>query len=145
MHARIVIGSLWIVLATCISSVQTTLGTSFTYQGQLKIAGSPASGLHDLRFRLYDALAGGMQVGPTLCVDNMSIAEGLFTVSPDFGAQFAGEARWLEIEVRANTGFDCTTLTGFTTLTPRQALTATPNAMFALNASTATTATTALD
>ena len=35
-------------------------GTTFTYQGQLNIAGSPANGLHDMVFRLYDAASGGV-------------------------------------------------------------------------------------
>ena len=57
------------------------LGTGFTYQGEVRTGGSPAMGLHDLRFRLYDAAAGGVQVGSTLCSDNVSLAEGRFTVS----------------------------------------------------------------
>lgn len=128
-------------LLTTLASAQTPLGTAFTYQGQLKDGGSPASGLHDLRFRLYDASVGGAQVGATLCVDNVSVTDGLFTVSLDFGAQFAGQERFLEIEVRADAGLDCANPAGFTTLTPRQPLTAAPNALFASNAAAASNAT----
>jgi len=116
------------------AQAQGSLGTEFTYQGRLTNAGSPASGLHDLRFRLYDALAGGTQVGMTFCADNVSVADGLFTVSLDFGAQFAGEERFLEIAVRADSGQDCTNPAGFVVLSSRQALTAAPHAAFALNA-----------
>jgi len=123
-----------LLLSAVSASAQTPLDTAFTYQGQLKDGGSPANGLHDLRFRLYDAAVGGTQVGPTLCVDNVSVTDGLFTVSLDFGAQFAGEERFLEIDVRADTGLDCSNPAGFVLLTPRQALTAAPNALFALNA-----------
>jgi len=105
------------------------LTSAFTYQGQLRDAGNPAGGLHDLRFRLYDALEGGGQVGATFCADDVSVTDGLFTVSLDFGAEFAGEQRFLEVEVRADTGLDCTDPTGFATLAPRQALTATPYAL----------------
>ncbi|CAG0995291.1 hypothetical protein PHYC_02524 [Phycisphaerales bacterium] len=122
---------------------QTPLSTSFTYQGELRAGGAAASGLHDLRFRLFDAAAGGSQVGTTLCADNVSVAEGRFTVSLDFLSQFAGQRRYLEIEVRADSGLNCLNPAGFTVLLPRQELTATPNAAFALNAGSATQATTA--
>jgi hypothetical protein len=112
---------------------QTPLGTGFTYQGQLKSSGVPASGLHDFRFRLYDALIGGAQVGTTLCVDNVSVADGLLTVTLDFGAQFHGDERFLEIDVRADSGLDCGDPAGFVALAPRQPLTVGPSASFALN------------
>ncbi len=124
------------------------LGTSFTYQGELRSSGVPAAGLHDLRFRLYDAASGGAQVGSTVCSDNVAVSEGRFTVVLDFGTQFAGQQRFLEIEVRTDTGLNCANATGFVPLTPRQPLTASPHAIFALNAGyavTAATATTALN
>ncbi|MBI4579029.1 MAG: hypothetical protein HY718_04960 [Planctomycetes bacterium] len=40
----------------------------------------------------------------------------------------------LEIDVRADTGLDCTNPAGFVVLAPRQTLNAAPNALFALNA-----------
>jgi len=113
---------------------QTPLGTEFTYQGALKDAGSPANGLHDLRFRLFDALVGGGQVGAQLCANNVTVTDGLFTLALDFGAQFAGQERFLEIDVRADTDLDCANPAGFVTLAPRQALTAAPNSVFSLNA-----------
>jgi hypothetical protein len=121
-------------MLTATTVAQTPLGTVFTYQGRLKNGGSPAGGLHDLRFRLYDAPAGGNQVGTTVCRDNVSVTDGLFTVPLDFGAQFAGQERFMEIDVRADTGLGCGNPAGFVVLTPRQALTAAPNALFALNA-----------
>ncbi|GIK17248.1 MAG: hypothetical protein BroJett003_22120 [Planctomycetota bacterium] len=137
MRTRFLTGSLVLVLAASAAWAQP-LGTAFTYQGRLKDGGSPASGPHDLRFRLYDAAAGGSQVGPTLCLDDVSVTEGLFTVALDFGAQFAGQERFLEVDVRADTGLDCANPAGFVTLAPRQALTAAPNALFALNAGSLT-------
>ena len=84
--------------------------------------------------RLHDSPAGGAQVGATLCADNVSVIDGLFTVPLDFGPQFAGQERFLEIEVRADTGLDCANLVGFIVLSPLQPLTAAPNAIFAMNA-----------
>ena len=119
------------------------LSTAFTYQGELRNAGAPASGAYDLRFRLCDAAAGGSQVGPTLCSDNLGLTNGRFTVDLDFGGQFSGQQRFLEIDVRADTGLTCANGAGFITLAPRQPLTGAPNALFALTATSASTASTA--
>ena len=55
---------------------------------------------------------------------NHTVTNGLFTVTLDFGtAAFQGDARWLQIAVRPTGGGS------YTTLAPRQALTATPYAM----------------
>lgn len=115
-------------------------GSAFTYQGRLDDAGVPADGLHDLRFRLFDAPVTGVQVGQTLCADNVVITDGLFGFPLDFGPQYATLAqRHLEIEVRRHTGLDCSNVGGFIVLAPRQLLTAVPlashaNAAYALDA-----------
>jgi hypothetical protein len=124
-------------MLTHTAAAQAPLGTEFTYQGQLKDGGTPADGMHDFRFRLFDALEDGLQVGATLCADNVTVADGLFTIAVDFGADvFNGDERFLEIEVRADTGLGCGNPAGFVILGPRQGLTAAPNALFALNADT---------
>jgi hypothetical protein len=109
---------------------QTLLPTAVTYQGQLKDGGSPANGSHDLQFSLFDAASGGAQVGSTICVDNVNVVDGLFTAQFDFGASvFGGGARWLEIAVRAdNTPGNCPG-GAYTSLAPRQPLTAAPYAL----------------
>ncbi|MEX2218071.1 MAG: hypothetical protein WD749_04860 [Phycisphaerales bacterium] len=119
---------------------QGPLATSFTYQGELNQSGSPAAGPADFRFRLYDAPTGGAQLGPTLCADNTGLSGGRFSLELDFGAVFSGQQRFLEIEVRPDTGADCASLAGFIILGPRQRLTAAPSALFALNAAAAATA-----
>ena len=111
--------------------------TAFTYQGLLNDGATAASGLHDIRFRLFDAASGGTQIGTTLCLNNVSVTDGLFTASLDFGQQFATTtARFLEIEVRRDTGLSCTNTTGYTVLASRQPLTATPLANHAKSAFT---------
>ncbi len=101
--------------------------TAFTYQGELKENGAPVAGAYDLQFRLFDSLAGGVQVGTTQCVNNVNVQEGRFTVTLDFGQQFALPAsRFMQVDVRLDSGLACTTATGYTSLTPRQLLTATP-------------------
>lgn len=111
------------------TAVAAPLGTAFTYQGQLQDQGVPSSGSYDLQFRLFDALQGGSQIGTTISAEDLAIQDGIFSVPLDFGASpFNGDARYLEIAVRA--GFSSA---AFTTLTPRQLLTATPYALHSLS------------
>jgi hypothetical protein len=100
------------------------VGTAFTYQGRLTDGGSPADGVYDLEFKLYDDASFGTLLG-TVAHDDVPVAGGLFTVQLDFGAGlFRGEARWLQIGVRPGAGLD-----PYTPLTPRQQLTPTPYAL----------------
>ncbi|MBN2375342.1 MAG: hypothetical protein JXD22_03000 [Sedimentisphaerales bacterium] len=101
------------------------MGTAFTYQGRLTDAGSPATASYDFRFRLYDALTAGTQVGSTITELGVPANEGYFKVELDFGNVFRGDATWLEIDV-APQGSGT-----YTTLKPRQEVTPTPYAMYA--------------
>jgi len=81
-------------LALAQAPQSTPLGTGFTYQGRLKSSGSPYSGTCDLRFKLYDALSGGTQIGPTQTKTSVGLTDGYLTVQLDFGSgAFAGDAR----------------------------------------------------
>jgi len=103
------------------------LGTAFTYQGQLKKDGNPVNGTCDCQFGLWDALTGGTRVGSLLDRPAVSVTNGLLSIPDlDFGSAFTGEARWLEVAVRCPAGSG-----SYTALTPRQALTAAPYALFA--------------
>ena len=111
------------------ASPQTALGSAFTYRGQLKSGGTPINATCDIAFRLFDAGSGGFQFGGTL-TQTVAITASLFTVDLDFGAgAFAGSARWLDLAVRCPAGSGA-----YTALSPRQEVTAVPNALFASNA-----------
>lgn len=102
------------------------MGSAFTYQGQLNQGTSVANGSYDFRFRLYDAAAAGTQVGATLTTTSVQVANGIFTVSLDFGdTAFAGSARFLQIDVKSAGG------PTYTALSPRQELKPAPNAVYA--------------
>jgi len=103
----------------------TALGTAFTYQGQLKKAGSPISDTCDFQFSLWDASTGGTQIGSTQTKTGVSVSNGYFTIpNLDFGAgAFQGDARWLQIGVK------CAGDSDYVPLSPRQALTAAPYAL----------------
>ncbi len=104
----------------------TAVGTAFTYQGQLQGASGVVSGSCDFQFSLWDALTSGAQVGTTQTKTGVAVSSGLFTVTLDFGTgAFAGDARWLGIAVRCPAGSGA-----YVSLTPRQALTAAPYAVY---------------
>jgi hypothetical protein len=118
--------------ALCVSLHQAAAqGTAFTYQGRLNSGTNPANGSYDLTFALYNASTAGGQVGSTLTSTAVGVTNGLFTVVEDFGSVFNGTAYWLQIGVRTNGGG------AFAALSPRQALTPEPYAVFAEGASAA--------
>ncbi len=117
-----------------LTSIAAQADSSFTHQGRLSTNGVLANGDFEFSFALYDAVANGGQIGSTLTNAPVTVSEGLFSTSLDFGVSpFDGTARWLEIAVRP-----AGTAESFTTLAPRQQLTAVPYSLFALNAVTPT-------
>ena len=123
--AAMLIGAIAMSPVTVLSAPAST---AFTYQGQLKHAGIPLNGTVDFQFSLWDAATGGAQIGAMVPVNAVKVADGLFTVTLDFGAAaFSGDARWLQLAVRFPAGSGV-----FTTLSPRQPLAAAPYALYAL-------------
>lgn len=109
-------------------SAQTT---EFTYQGSLKAGNNPANGPFDFEFALYDAAQGGNQLGVTLSKPNITVTDGIFSVTLDFGNQFSGAARFLELRVRS------AGQASFTPLTPRQPVNSAPQSVRSLIATNA--------
>jgi hypothetical protein len=108
-----------LALAAGAAQAQTT---EFTYQGRLEDDGSPAGGSFDFEFRLFADAAGGTALA-TVQRTGVAVTDGLFTVPLDFGAQFTGAARYLEVAARPAGGG------AFTTIGARQPLTASPYAI----------------
>jgi hypothetical protein len=95
-------------------------GTAFTYQGLLTDQFNPANGTYDLTFTLFGVSSGGSAIAGPKTNSATSVSNGIFTVTLDFGANFPGGDRWLEIGVRTNG------VNSFLALAPRQQITATP-------------------
>jgi hypothetical protein len=109
-----------IVSTACIQSAP------ITYQGQLQDGGKKANGIYDFQFRLANGDSG--YGGPGISVEGVNVTNGLFTVLLDFDPSvFDGSALWMEIGVRTNGGDE-----DFQILSPRQPITATPYALYAL-------------
>ncbi len=110
------------------TGVVTAATSSFTYQGRLTEGAVAASGTFDFRFGLWGSKDAGNQVGGALDANFLLVSNGVFTATLDFGpAAFTGGARWIELAVR-NSGSSLP----HTVLPPRQPVTATPYALYAL-------------
>lgn len=103
-------------------------GSAFTYQGRLNDDGVAVDEPIDLRIRLYDAAAGGAQIGAEVELLAVEVVDGAFTVELDYGTAFIGQQRWLEFDLRLSAGPD-----PYVTLGSRQRITPTPVALFALS------------
>jgi hypothetical protein len=115
----------FLILAACLLigglAQAAPQGTTFTYQGRLEQSGAPVTGNFDFTFKLFDAIAGGTQVGATVTRAATPVENGLFTVALDFGiAAYNGNKRFIQVQV------------GTTTLSPRTELTSSPYANAAL-------------
>jgi len=120
-----------VILGLTVIHAQTT---EFSYQGALKTNGVPANGIYDFEFALFDALSGGSQLGATMTRSSVAVANGIFSVQLDFGSEFPGANRFLEIRVRQTGGG------AFTPLAPRQLVTSSPYSVKSLSADTAASA-----
>jgi len=133
MIRRTVVSALSTLLAAAsltLSAYAQQSSTAFTYQGFLRDNGQPANGVYDLRFALFDSEVGGNQIGSVVFVNNVTVADGLFTVEVDFGAApfNTGARLWIEIGVRPGGRAG-----GHSLLSPRIELTPVPYAIYAQN------------
>ena len=117
-----------VFMAGCIATIQAKAQvTAFTFQGRLSDNGVAANGTYDLRFSLFNTNANGSPLAGPLTNSTVSADNGIFSAVLDFGANvFDGTPRWLEIGVRTNGG-----IVPYTTLNPRQFISAAPYAISA--------------
>lgn len=136
-----------IILLSVTARAQTS---AFNFQGRLNDGTSSANGRYDLRFRLFDSITAGEQIGQTQTRPNQLLINGVFSTILNFGGSaFVGGDRFLEISVRPNGTEDVYVILG-----ARQQILSVPfavrslsatNAENALNATNATNAQTAQD
>jgi hypothetical protein len=106
---------------------QAPVTQAVSYQGHLEKNNAAYDGAADFKFRLFDSEAAGSQVGGDLNFVGVTVDDGIFNATLDFGAgAFAGQARWLEIAAKTSGDVD------FITLTPRQPIRPAPYAVYAL-------------
>ncbi len=119
-----------VLLFALATNAQTTL---FTFQNTLPNEITPATGTFEMEFKLFDAAAGGTQIGATNSISEVEVKTRSFTVWLDFGAAaFPGADRFIEVSVRRSGSSQ-----PFTTISPRTPILSVPYAIRALNATTA--------
>jgi hypothetical protein len=120
-------------LIAAIAPMPAAWAEPISYQGQFNDGGEVPVGTYDIRFTVFNASAGGNSVGAVLTRSlPLSASDaGVFSFQDlDFGpGVFIGEPRWIEVAIR--TGADA-----FTVLSPRQPVTATPQAVYASKSGT---------
>ena len=113
--------------------------SAFIYQGKLESNSAAVDGSAAFRFSLWGSAASTTptgQIGSKIARNAVPVSKGLFTVSLDFGFGVVdNKDLFLQIETRSPAGSGA-----FTTLAPRQLLTAALNAQFARNAANAASA-----
>ncbi|HBE83809.1 MAG TPA: hypothetical protein DDW24_13685, partial [Blastocatellia bacterium] len=96
-------------------AAQPPTSTTFTYQGTLSGTNVNPNTIYEFQFLLFDEETGGGQLGPTI-TRGILLRNGVFIARLDFGNQFSGEPRYLEIRVKGP-GEQI-----FTVLSPRQSV-----------------------
>jgi hypothetical protein len=137
MARFLIFAALFFALFACAAPVLRAQTTEFTYQGSLKDGATLANANYDFEFALFDSLSGGSQIGAPIPKNAVVVANGIFAVKLDFGGQFPGTNRYLEIRVK---------LSGqpaITTLGPRQLINSAPYSVKSLSADSANNATSA--
>jgi Chaperone of endosialidase len=126
-----VVAPVLLALATinCELPLAHAQGTAFTYQGWLNSGGAPASGSYDLAFSLFTTNNTGTAEAGPVTNSAVSVSNGLFVATLDFGNVFSGTNYWLQLAVRTNGNG------AFVALSPRQRITPTPYAIAAANLS----------
>ena len=118
-------------------TIAEPLSHSFTYQGKLNHNQEPVNGIFDFTFKLFDSELDGTNIGLVVNQPAITVTGGAFSAELNFGPEadiFNGQNRWLEISVRQSN----TAISDFTTLQPRQPLTAVPYALYASNSGKST-------
>ncbi|MFL6374560.1 MAG: hypothetical protein ACJ73D_07850 [Pyrinomonadaceae bacterium] len=119
------------ILLLAVGAAAQAQTTAFSYQGRLLDNNAAASGSYDFQFKLFDTP--GVQQGSTVQVLNVTVTNGIFTVTLDFGSQFPGQDRFLDIGARTSASAPG----AFTTLSPRQKILGVPYSNRAINSGTA--------
>ncbi|MDJ0869695.1 MAG: hypothetical protein QNK03_26590 [Myxococcota bacterium] len=129
MKSRKIVWLAVTLLSTPFAVAAAPLGSAFTFQGYVEIDGAALDGSADFRFALWDAADAGAELG-VLEILGVEVLDGVLSVALDFGAGsfVAGEARWLQIEVRAPAGVG-----DYEALSPRRPIDAVPYALHALS------------
>ncbi|MGH7953739.1 MAG: hypothetical protein ACREFE_17720, partial [Limisphaerales bacterium] len=74
MRKKIIYELFCVFVALLAAQTLRAQGTAFTYQGRLDDSGSPANGIYDLRFTIYDSMIDGSAVSDSLTNFNTAVS-----------------------------------------------------------------------
>lgn len=102
-----------------------SVGSKFSYQGQLQLNNVPVSGLYDFKVELWNQETAGNFFGTAIEISDVNVNQGIFTFELDFtDIPFSGDDWYLKIQVREGTS------TGsYTAMSPRQRINVMPYAI----------------
>ena len=123
MNKYILMVLLALILNASLSFAQS-VGSAFSYQGELTDGGSPANGDYNFTVKLYTTETGGTAITDEVYND-ITVLNGLFNLEIDFGDMVYEDSDqyYLEFDVAPSSGGSSTTLT------PRNKLLAVPYAV----------------
>ncbi|MBS1792981.1 MAG: hypothetical protein JSS81_03960 [Acidobacteria bacterium] len=128
--------AIFLLILFLLSTAAFAQTTAFNFQGRLNDGGNAANANYDFQFKLFDALAGGAQVGPTINQSNMQVINGIFSTTLNFGGGvFDSGNRFLEVSIRP-----AGSPNAYVVLGARQQLLSVPYAVKAVTATSAETA-----
>ncbi|MFN9974960.1 MAG: hypothetical protein ACK58T_34220, partial [Phycisphaerae bacterium] len=119
------------VLGMCGSAVLPVVAQAQTwnYQGVLKQNNAPYNGTADVRLQLWSTDAGGQALGNPQTFSNVTVTDGVFTVSPTISIQDIAYnpilTPFIQVEVRTPSGVG-----NFVPITPRTPLGIAPKSMW---------------
>lgn len=125
MKKSLLLITLALMVAIPSSALAAPVGPGTSFQFRLTDGGQLYSGTCNVQLKLYDALTSGTLLG-TSTHTSVSVANGEASVYPTWGDQWEGSQRWVEVAVQ------CGADAGYTTLSPRLEITATPYASYSL-------------
>ena len=113
-----------LIAATFLAPHAYAISTVLNYQGTLQDAGTPATGVYDFQFQLFNT--SDMPIGQAIQVDDLNVVRGVFTTRLDFADTFSGADTLIKISVRPGSSSGA-----FITLLPSTPIDPTPYAQVA--------------
>jgi len=134
MRLRFPIVAIALISALAVHGASATpLGTAFGFEGRLLRNNQPVNGTTDIRYTMWDDALAGAQKGAPVTQLAVPLTDGLVSTTLDFGAQYDGNRRWVQVEVKGSSDVS------FVTLTPRYEILPVPYALWSASGASSLT------
>ena len=113
-----------LIAGTFLAPHAYAISTVLNYQGTLQDAGTPATGVYDFQFQLFNT--SDVPISQAIQVDDLNVVRGVFTARLDFQDSFGGADTLIKISVRPGASS-----AAFTSLVPATPIDPTPYSQLA--------------